>query len=132
MTLIEKVALLRDAIVNHKQVTAMAVNHPREFCPHLLGRNSEGAWSILVWQFAGSSEKGLPPEGGWRCFHVIDLFNTLSKVGVWHRGFYSGRSEQHCVKQIETVIDSAHSAEIRETFGGRIRERGLQPPRRRK
>ena len=132
MLLMEKIALLREAITNHKRVTGLGNLQPREFCPHILGRNKEGGWSVLGWQFGGLSERGLPPEGDWRCFELSNLSQLASHEGQWYRGFYSGRGEQHCVKQIDTAIDAAHSAEIRENFGGRIRQRGLQPPRQRR
>ncbi|WP_421851482.1 hypothetical protein [Oricola sp.] len=131
MTLEEKIALLRDAIINHKQVTGLCNDLPREFCPHILGPGLR-SWTTLVWQFGGTSNKGLPDEGAWRCFELGDLDQLASREGEWHRGFHSGRGEQRCVKRIDTAIDADHSAEFRETYRGRIRQRGLQPPRRRK
>lgn len=119
---LDKVAIIRDAILNHKQVTGLCNRLPREFCPHILGRNDRGGWTTLTWQFEGMSEKGLPE----------DLAELASREGPWHRGYYSGRGEQHCVKAIDTAIDAEHSAQLRETFGGRIRQRGLQPPRRKR
>lgn len=119
----DKVALIRDAIRTHKQITGTCNRLPREFCPHLLGRGNSG-WNVLGWKFAGHSEKGLPPEGAWRCFELEDLDNLATREGDWHRGFYSGRGEQHCVKVIDTAIDSEHAAQIHGSIGSRIRPRG--------
>jgi hypothetical protein len=128
MLVIDKIAIIRDAIINHKQITGRCNHYHREVCPHLLGKNKNNGWSMLGWQFGGSSSKALPPEGDWRCFELDDLDEMASHAGAWHRGFYSGRGEQHCVTSIDTAIDAAHSAEIRENFGGRIRSRGIRRP----
>lgn len=126
MTLDEKIDLLRKAIQSRLQVTGFCNQLPREFCPHILGRKGI-KWNVLVWQFDGMSDKGLPPEGAWRCFELHDLDQLATREGDWHRGFSSGRDDQHCVDQIDTVIDAAHGAELRETFG--MRSRGLSAPR---
>ncbi|WP_136656913.1 hypothetical protein [Nitratireductor sp. XY-223] len=131
MLLEEKIELIRDAIRDHQQVTGLCNQYPREFCPHALGTKN-GKWNTLVWQFGGLSEKGLPPEGAWRCMELIDLDQIAQRPGVWHRGFVFGRGEQTCIDRMDTVVDGDHSAEVRETFGGRIRQRGLQPQRRRR
>jgi hypothetical protein len=130
MILANKIALLRDAIKNHKQVTGLCKTYPREFCPHLLGIGNRG-WAVLVWQYGGLSESGLPLEGDWRCFDLDDMEQLASREGQWHRGFHSGRGKSHCVKKMDTVVDSTHSAEIRESYGGLIRRRGFPPPLRR-
>lgn len=131
MSIDDKIQLLRDAIINHKQVTGLCNQYPREFCPHLLGRTGI-KWSVLVWQFGGLSDSDLPPEGAWRCFELHDLDQLASREGQWHRGFYSGRRDQHCVKIIHTAVDAEHAAEVRESFGGFIRSRGLRPPHRKR
>jgi len=105
-------ALLRRAITELKQVTAHYHGYHREFCPHLIGA-SEDVGRVLVWQFAGDSESGLPSGGGWRCFDVDDLENLQLRDGEWHRGYEKGEREQHCVESIDVSVDPAHKAEIR-------------------
>jgi hypothetical protein len=63
MTQDEKICVLRYAIENSKQVSAVVRNLPRVFCPHILGtRNLCG--SVVAWQFAGLSTAGDLPN--WR------------------------------------------------------------------
>ena len=112
----EFVPILREAIQSLKQVTGKCNNLYREFCPHILGTKDDD-WNCLVWQFDGdtSSEKGLPKGGDWRCFELRDLEDLKLRDGDWYRGWAKGRGEQHCVDEIDTVVDSDHAAEIRHT-----------------
>jgi hypothetical protein len=119
----DKVAVLRDAIRSLKQVTGLCNDLPREFCPHVLG-TKRGEWQVLVWQFDGLSEKGTVP--GWRCFELRDLDQIASREGEWHRGYSTGQREQTCVDQIDTSVDPAHAAELRESERGHIRWPAVQ------
>ena len=128
-----KIALLREAIQGLKQVTGSYDTFDREFCPHILGQK-DGEWHVLTWQFGGgtSEPEGLPPEGDWRCFRVDGLSNLVLRKGQWHHGWRTGRGEQHCVDDIDTVVDATHAAELRHTLPPRTRPRGPGPPGRRK
>ena len=112
----KNISLLREAIQDLKQVIGSYNDYDREFCPHILGRK-DGEWNVLTWQFGGetSQPEGLPPEGEWRCFNVADLSNLALRDGEWHRGWRTGRGEQHCVEDIDTVVDATHAAELRHT-----------------
>ena len=78
-----KIALLRDAIENTKQVRAIARNLPRVFCPHILG-TINGHWCVVVWQFGGYSNTGDLPN--WRCFALRQLDQIQVRDGPWHPG----------------------------------------------
>ena len=52
----EKIALLRTAIRQLKQVVGLCNGLPREFCPHILGTKHH-EWAALVWQFGGQSTR---------------------------------------------------------------------------
>ncbi len=78
-------AVLKDAIRNKLQVTAHYQGHPREFCPHAIGWKGD-SYHVIGYQFGGSSSKGLPPGGEWRCFVVAGLSNVTAKAGAWHTG----------------------------------------------
>lgn len=108
------VQLLETAIVGHKQVVGACQGQWREFCPHLLGTR-DGRWRTLVWQFAGGSQHGLPPEGDWRCFDISDMANLELRDGPWHRGWVTGRGEQRCVGVVQVAVDQEHAAQIRHT-----------------
>jgi len=115
MQLERKIGLLREAILQHRQVTATYDGRSRDFCPHFLGTHGDG-WNVLAWQFAGDSEKGLPRGGAWRCFELARLGDILLRDGAWHRGIYEGFA-QHCVSEIDTAVDPAHGAIIRHRQG---------------
>ena len=53
-------AVLRDAIVNKRQITCTYQGHFREICPHVIGGGKDGNAMVLSFQFSGQSSKGLP------------------------------------------------------------------------
>lgn len=110
------IELLREAIKTAKQVTGFCNNLPREFCPHILGTKGDH-WNVLVWQFGGETSRPerLPQEGDWRCYELRDLDRLELRDGEWHRGWYTGRGEQHCVDDIDTVVDANRAAVLRRT-----------------
>lgn len=75
---LDKIALIRDAIKNLKQMTATFNGHHRVFCPHVLG-TKDGVWRVHAWQFAGSSKEGSLPM--WRYFEVNRLAGLASQMG---------------------------------------------------
>jgi len=97
-------AVLRDAIVNKKQVSCFYRNLPREICPHVIGLGKNGREMVLSFQFAGQSSKELPPSGEWRCMQVDEISNAISRAGPWHTGDNHSRP-QSCVKDIDVEVD---------------------------
>jgi hypothetical protein len=76
--------LLLTAAAHRQPVAAIYDGFPRLLCPHVLGRNREGHFRALCYQFGGGSGSGLlGPEGvgGWRCIAV----DKLSKVECYGR-----------------------------------------------
>jgi hypothetical protein len=96
-------AMLRDAIVNKKQVTCTYKGHYREICPHVIGKGNDGAEMVLSFQFAGQSSTGLPPAGEWRCMRVDEMSHVTSRVGDWHTAPNHSRP-QTCVKDIDVEV----------------------------
>jgi hypothetical protein len=117
----EKIILLRAAIKELKQVTAVYNGLPREFCVHLLGTKN-GDWKVLVWQFGGSSSKAddIP---NWRDWHVGKITDLSLRDGEWHRGWETGRRTQKSMDRVDTAVDHLHSAEILGISDPRIRAR---------
>src|SRR5689334_14489532 len=75
--------LIRQAIIDGKQVTCSYDGLYRECCPHAIGTKGERE-NVLMFQFAGESSKKLPPSGQWKCMHV-DLIEAASvQDGPWH------------------------------------------------
>ena len=124
-----KIAMLRMAIKQLKQVSGSYDGYPREFCPHLLGRK-DGAWKCLTWQFDGASRTGKIPD--WRDFDLSKLSDLSLRDGDWHRGWETGRRAQNAVDQMDTVVDPEHAAEIRHTSPPRTPTRAPQRLNRRK
>ena len=97
-------AVLRDAIVNKKQVTCTYQGFVREICPHVIGRGKNGEAMVLSFQFAGQSSSGLQPGGQWRCMKVDDITGVQARNGPWHTGDNHNRP-QTCVKDIDVEVD---------------------------
>jgi len=97
-------AVLRDAIINKKQVSCTYRNLAREICPHVIGRGKDGRAMVLSFQFGGQSSTRLPPGGEWRCMQVDDITNATSHAGQWHTGDNHSRP-QTCVKDIDVEVD---------------------------
>ncbi len=116
-----KIALLRDAIENTRQIQAMARDLPRVFCPHILG-TTNGHWCVVVWQFEGYSNKGDLPN--WRLFALDELDEIQVREGPWHSGSFRGRRRRTFpIDRIDTIADPDHIGDIG------IKERGLSLPR---
>lgn len=64
--------VLRNALKQQLSLTIYYKGHEREVCPHVLGIKA-GKQQCLFFQFAGSSEPELPPEGEWRCIPLDEL-----------------------------------------------------------
>jgi hypothetical protein len=91
-------ALLRRAILEKRQVHGTYGGHERHMCPHVLG-TSEGRARVLVFQFGGSSRRGLQPGGDWRCLLLDGLTRVSIHEGPWHARAHS--EPQHCVEEVE-------------------------------
>ena len=66
---VEPYDLLREAILNRRQVVAVCHGLPREFCPHVLGTKDDEE-HCLAYQFGGASASGPLVPGSpanWRC-----------------------------------------------------------------
>jgi len=94
--------ILKQAILEKKQVTGYYDGYVREMCPHVIGWK-KGVHNVLSYQFAGESKTGLPPGGDWKCMHVDGLSNLALRNGPWHtRDDHS--EPQRCVDEIEAEV----------------------------
>jgi hypothetical protein len=96
-------ALIRDAIVERKLVSAMYHGFRREMCPHVLGWKA-GNERALFFQFAGGSRKGLSPRGEWRCLHLSALSDVSIYKGRWRTGPGYYENPQSCIDEIEVCV----------------------------
>ena len=95
-------SIIRDAIANKLQVTAMYNGYYREFCPHVIGTKN-GKQQTLVFQFGGTGSKPLPPSGEWRCMEIDKLQDVKAIAGSWHTEPNHSRP-QTCVDHIDLEV----------------------------
>jgi predicted DNA-binding transcriptional regulator YafY len=95
-------ALLRQALLARRPLSAVYDKHYREFCPHVLGFK-EGHENVLVYQFGGTSSTPLPQEGQWRCFRVAKIQHLRPLDGPWHTGNEAARPPK-CIDEIDVFI----------------------------
>jgi hypothetical protein len=75
--------LFAAAMAEHKQILCVYDDHPRELCPIVLG-HSQGHEKALTYQFGGSSRKGLPHAGQWRCLFLAKVRDIHLRDGPWY------------------------------------------------
>jgi len=77
---------VREAVMTRRPIAAVYHDRHRLLCPHRLGRNREGQFRVLCYQFGGESESGLKPAGSpanWRCIALEDLSGVKFLSGAW-------------------------------------------------
>jgi len=98
--------LIKDAIVNKKQVTAIYNGYTREMCPHVLGTKN-GRMQCLFYQFGGGSSSGVIVPGSpqnWRCIPIETMQIIEVKIGAWYSA--SNHSvPQSCVDEIHVEVE---------------------------
>lgn len=95
--------LIKYAIQNKKQISAMYQGHYREMCPHALGIKEGQRQQVLCYQFGGNSSQGAISEGVWRCMRLDHLTDIQCKEGPWFTGNNHSRP-QTCVDYIECEV----------------------------
>lgn len=95
--------ILAEAISSKQQVVARYHDEERVFSPHALG-TKRGAAHVLVYQFAGGSQSGLPPGGEWRCLEVGELSELRVEPGAW-RTASNVFNPQSCLDEVEVVAE---------------------------
>src|ERR1700728_240456 len=77
---------VREAVMARRPIAAVYHERRRLLCPHRLGRNKEGQFRVLCYQYGGESESGLKPAGSpdnWRCIAVDKLGSVELLDGRW-------------------------------------------------
>ncbi len=101
MTVSDTYAIVRQAILDKRQIVAIYHGHRREMCPHVIG-TKDGRARALFFQFAGSSSSGLPPGGEWRCMPIGGLTDVSTRAGRWHT--MAGTRPQTCLDVIDVAV----------------------------
>ena len=97
--------IVRDAILNKRQIIANYKGYDRELCPHVLG-TKHGRSHALFYQFGGHSSSGPIIEGSpsnWRCLKLEELVDVRARDGEWHSAFNHSRP-QTCVDIIDVEV----------------------------
>jgi hypothetical protein len=100
-------ALVREAILEKKAITAYYNGQYREMCPHVLGMKN-GKRHALFYQFGGqSNSRRIQPDGSsdnWRCVDIDALSNVkVVDVDTWHSAPDHSRP-QTCVDIVDVVV----------------------------
>jgi hypothetical protein len=78
--------MVREAVMSRRPIAAVYHDRRRLLCPHRLGRNREGQFRVLCYQFGGESESGLRSAGSpanWRCIALVQLSEVKFLNGAW-------------------------------------------------
>ena len=103
-------ALLRHAVLNQLQVTCEYDGHPREMCPHVIGKKNRDE-RVLSYQFDGSGKNGLLQEGQWRCMKVSKINGVATHEGPWHTGENYSSQKKNCIDEIDVEVTYDIAAE---------------------
>ena len=98
--------LVWTAVAHRQPIEAGYQGRFRLFCPHRLGRNSEGRLRVLCYQYGGDSQSGLQPLGSpanWRCIVLEKLGRVKLLQDIWHTAPNNSRPAS-CV--IDADIDA--------------------------
>jgi hypothetical protein len=74
--------VIRQAIIDRKQVACVYNGVYRECCPHAIGMKANRE-HVLMFQFAGGSSTRLPATGQWKCMHVDLINEATAQDGDW-------------------------------------------------
>lgn len=91
------------AMKSRQQVTCTYQGYDREICFHCIGYGKDGGEKALGFQFAGSSSKGLPPGGQWRCLDLDQIIGAQARDGAWFSGDNHAKP-QTCVKEVHLEV----------------------------
>jgi len=97
---------IEDAIRRKRIVTGRYHGHYREMCPHTLGWSKTGKEHALFYQFAGTSDSGLAPDGSYqnlRCIDLAELTDVAITDGLWHTAANHNR-KQTCVAVVHVEV----------------------------
>ena len=101
--LVETYHLLREAILDGKQVIATYNGQVRLLCPYVLGTKA-GRAQCLFYQFAGETSQGLiapySPDN-WRCMRLEKLEDIQLHDGQWYGQTRGTSGSQTCIDTVD-------------------------------
>ncbi len=105
--------LVRTAVVRRQPMEAFYDGYPRVLCPHRLGRNKDGEFRVLCYQYGGQSRSGLQPAGSavnWRCIVVEKLGNVKLLTDRWRTAPNHSRP-QTCIAEADVDVEDQPGGE---------------------
>ena len=93
---------IRQALLDRKTIKCRYKGLLRFCCPHTIGTR-DGSPRVLMFQFAGDSENGLPPGGEYRCMAINDMTNIETLDGPWHTGDRHSKC-QTCITAVDVEV----------------------------
>lgn len=98
--------IVRQAIIDKSQITAVYDGHYREMCPHAIGIK-KGKEQALFYQFGGETSKGPLQDpsasNNWRCLELSKLHNVRVTTGPWHSAD-NHSSASTCIDDIDLEV----------------------------
>lgn len=99
-------ALLKQAMVEKKPVSAVYRERRRTLCPYVLGRTKDDRLQVLCYQSGGESRSGLGHKGSdenWRCIAIEKLTEVKLTEERWQSPASRSRP-QSCVSKVEFEV----------------------------
>lgn len=97
--------LVKQAIIEKKQIFATYQGYDREMCPHAIGTKN-GRQQALFYQFGGESSRGriiADSPQNWRCLRIDELDDVRLVNGEWKTGANHSRP-QTCIDIIDVEV----------------------------
>jgi hypothetical protein len=105
--------LVKTAVVGRQPIEAVYDGYHRLLCPHRLGRNKDGEFRVLCYQYGGQSRSGLQPAGSaanWRCIVVEKLGNVKLLTDRWRTAPNHSRP-QTCIVEADVDVEDQPGGE---------------------
>ncbi len=105
--------MLRTAVVCRQPIRAVYDGYRRLLCPHRLGRNKNGEFRVLCYQYGGGSRSGLQPPGSaanWRCIVLEKLGRLELLAGSWRTAANHSRP-QTCIVEADVDVEDQPGGE---------------------
>lgn len=105
--------LVRTAVTRRQPIGAVYEGYPRLFCPHRLGRNRDGEFRVLCYQYGGRSRSGLQPAGSaanWRCI-VLEKLGKLELLTASWRTAPNHSRPQTCIVEADVDVEDQPGGE---------------------
>lgn len=98
--------MIRGAIINRHQVTAIYRGLVRAMCPHAIGLKNGREQALFV-QFGGESESEgtiSPDNPKWRCIPIDGLYQVTVQSGLWYT-IDTHTQRQTCIDEVDVEVD---------------------------